>query len=90
MSHKTYRRKQETISGRLHDQLVMMDIDKGQYFALNPVATRIWELLEKPQTIEALCNSLLDEFEVDPGRCQKEVQKHLDEMAKLDLIVATE
>ncbi len=90
MNQKKYRRKQETISGQLHDQLVMMDIEKGQYFALNPVATRIWELLQESQTVEALCKTLQDEFDVEAGKCRSEVQKHLDEMVKLDLIGLTE
>ena len=46
-----YIRNSRTISGRLHDELVMMDMEKGKYFSLNPVATRIWDLLEKPLDI---------------------------------------
>ena len=86
MNKPTFQRNPETISGALHDQLVMMDIQKGQYFALNPAATRIWELLEKPLTLEALCNALLEEFEVSPEQCQKDVKEHLAEMQKLELI----
>ena len=43
-----YVRNSKTISGRLHDEMVMMDIEQGKYFSLNPVATRIWDLLESP------------------------------------------
>lgn len=82
----TYQRNPETISGALHDQLVMMDIQKGQYFALNPAATRIWELLEKPLTLEAICKALLEEFEVSPEQCRQDVKEHLAEMQKLELI----
>ncbi len=86
MNHKKYKRNQETISGRLHDQMVMMDVDKGEYFALNPIATRIWDLLEQPRTSEEICNLLLQEFEVDASRCKLEVQNHLGEMLALQLI----
>jgi len=44
---KKYTRNNDTIQGRLNDELVMMDIEKGKYFSLNPVATHIWDLLEK-------------------------------------------
>lgn len=83
---KTIYRNPETISGALHDQLVMMDIHQGKYFALNPVATRIWELLEAPQTLSSVCDALLHEYEVSPAQCRHDVVEHLAQMQKLGLI----
>ncbi len=85
-----YIRNNKTISGRLHDELVMMDLDQGKYFSLNPVATRIWDLLDSPLTIEELCSLLTGEYDVDPGKCRDEVSEHLDEMIKMGLILISE
>ena len=82
-----YIRKEETISGRLHDELIMMDIDKGKYFALNPIATRIWDLLEQALTLEELCSILMKEFDVKAAQCQEEVEAHLGEMVSLKLVL---
>ena len=84
---KKYIHNNQTISGRLDDELVMMDIEKGKYFALNPVATRIWDLLEQPLSVEELCGSLLDEYDVEPEKCHSEVVKYLDQMEKLGLVL---
>jgi len=65
----------------------MMDIDKGKYFALNPVATRIWDLLEKPLTIDELCGILMEEYDVETEQCLKETEELLREMVKLGLVV---
>ena len=86
MENTKYVRNNETISGRLHDELVMMDISKGKYFSLNPVATHIWDMLEAPYSLDELCDKLVDEYEVDPVTCRKEVEAHLNEMQKLGLI----
>ena len=83
---KKYIRNNETITGRLQDELVMMDIDKGKYFSLNPVATRIWDLLEKPLSIDELCNLLMEEYDVEAGQCFSEVESLLAEMKKLGII----
>jgi hypothetical protein len=83
---KKYIRNSKTISGRLHDEMVMMDLDQGKYFSLNPVATRIWDLLEKPLTADGLCMVLIDEYDVEPERCRIEVEEHLDEMINLKLV----
>jgi hypothetical protein len=84
---KNYIRNNSTISGRLHDELVMMDVEKGKYFSLNPVATRIWDILEKSLSAEELCLQLTEEYEVDAEQCRKEVVELLEEMHKLGLII---
>lgn len=85
-----YRRNSRTISGRLHDEMVMMDLDQGKYFSLNPVATRIWDLLEKEMTPEELCTLLTVEYEVEPVQCLAEVTEHLAEMVRQGLIIEVE
>jgi hypothetical protein len=82
-----YTRNSKTISGRLHDELVMMDIDHGKYFSLNPVATRIWDLLERPQNMDELCAVLIDEYDVEPEQCLSEVEEHMAEMVRFGLVL---
>ena len=90
-NHMTkYIRNSKTISGRLHDELVMMDLDQGKYFSLNPVATRIWDLLEQPVALEELCRLLMDEYEVNYDHCQADVGHHLDEMEKIGLLLRSD
>lgn len=68
----------------------MMDIEQGKYFSLNPVATRIWDLLEKPLTEDELCMILIDEYDVEPERCLLEVSEHLKDMLRMGLILGKE
>jgi hypothetical protein len=82
-----YIRNDKTISGRLHDEMVMMDIDKGKYFSLNPVATRIWELLDKPLDINEICQYLVEEYEVNSSQCHKETSDYLEKMVKSGLVL---
>ena len=83
-----YTRNSRTISGRLHDELVMMDLERGKYFSLNPVATRIWDLLEKEKTLDELCAMLTEEYDVESNQCMDEVRELLEEMEKLGLVGA--
>ncbi len=82
-----YVRNSKTISGRLHDELVMMDIAQGKYFSLNQVATRIWDLIEKPRILEEICAILIDEYDVDPVQCMESVEEHLENMAALGIVL---
>ena len=83
-----YIRNSRTISGRLHDELVMMDLDQGKYFSLNPVATRIWDLLERELTIDELCALLKEEYEVESRTGIEDVSEHMAEMVRLGLVLA--
>jgi hypothetical protein len=68
----------------------MMDIDQGKYFSLNPVATRIWDLLETYLGIDELCRQLMEEYEVDFKKCSEEVEEYLNEMLMLGLLLKDE
>ena len=50
----------------LDDTIVMMDVDEGQYYELDPVGARIWGLLETGRSAADLCDTLAAEFDVDP------------------------
>jgi hypothetical protein len=85
-----YTRNSKTISGRLHDELVMMDLEQGKYFSLNPVATRVWEMLEQPMEAAEICSFLTDEYDVSSEQCIVEVEELLREMGKMGLVLKYE
>ncbi len=85
-----YLRNSKTISGRLHDELVMMDITRGKYFSLNSTANSIWEMLDKPMSREEVCFALMEMYEVGPRQCAREVGEHLREMTDIGLILTVE
>ncbi len=85
-----YIRNSRTISGRLHDELVMMDPEQGKYFSLNPVATRIWDLLEHPVELTELCRLLMEEYDIDYETCSSEVEEWIDKMTDLGLVKKVE
>lgn len=81
-----YARNSKTISGRLEDEMVMLDIDQGKYFSLNQTATTIWGLLEKPMDIDEICKRLVEEYDVGIEQCTREANDYVAEMLKLGLI----
>jgi hypothetical protein len=74
------RKQGDWLSAKVGDELVMMSAEKGNYIGLSEVGTRIWELIETPQEIDAVCAQLLEEFEVAPEICRAEVEAFLNEL----------
>lgn len=51
------------------------------YLSLDPVGRRIWDLLEKPERIDALCSRLASEFGTEPARVEADLLPFLAELA---------
>ncbi|MEM9487272.1 MAG: PqqD family peptide modification chaperone [Cyanobacteria bacterium P01_F01_bin.116] len=66
-----FQRVQTVMESKVGDESMMMDIDKGMYYALNPVSSRIWALLEQPLSAKAVCDHLLEEYAVEPSVCEQ-------------------
>lgn len=81
-----YQRNEQIIDGELDNQQVMMHIDKGMYYGLNPIGKRIWDMLKEPKSFEEMTQILLQEFEVSEQQCRKEVQDFLDDAIKKDIL----
>ncbi len=85
---KRYSRNSNVITGRVKDELVMMDIGSESYFGLDAVATRIWDLLEEPKSAVDLCSILTEEYEVTAEECLKDVSELLEEMERMGIVVS--
>ncbi|MDR1156582.1 MAG: lasso peptide biosynthesis PqqD family chaperone [Bacteroidales bacterium] len=81
-------RQPDMVFTHIDDEVVMMSIETGEYYGLNPIASRIWELLEKPQTFDQLIDRLTQEFNIDKVTCQKDVMKFLGQLMEKKLLVS--
>ncbi|MDU4892509.1 MAG: lasso peptide biosynthesis PqqD family chaperone [Clostridium sp.] len=70
----------------LDGEVVMMNMEKGQYFMMNEVGSRIWEIIEEPMKISELIDALLGEFEVERDECENTVMEFLNDLSYGDLI----
>ena len=65
---------------------VMMDLEKGQYFALNSVGSRIWEEIQSPVKLSSVVDTLLQEYEVDRETCEKSVIEFIEGLNSAGLL----
>ena len=70
----------------IDEDKVMMDLEKGQYFALNSVGSRIWEEIQSPVKISELVNILLSEYDVDRETCEKSVMEFIEGLDNAGLL----
>lgn len=65
---------------------VLLHLGTGQYHTLNPVGTRIWELLESPHTPLELEQELAGEFAVESEVLAQDIQTFLSELQERNLV----
>ena len=70
----------------LDGEKVMMNLDKGEYFMMNEVGSRIWEIISEPINVEEIINTLRNEYEVDEETCKDTVIEFLGRLDHADLI----
>jgi len=71
------------LSHLLQNELVLLNLDTGVYCGLDPVGTRIWQLLQtRPaRPLQQIVDTLVEEYDVDTARC---VQDLLTLVARLE------
>ncbi|EDM25713.1 hypothetical protein LNTAR_13227 [Lentisphaera araneosa HTCC2155] len=73
-------RNPEIISSKIDDEVVMMSIEEGKYFGLDPIGSIIWELLDEPQSLEQILPILMQEFDVTEAQCEKDCMTFILDM----------
>ena len=77
------------IATPLGDDVVMMDLERGDFIELNPVAADIWRALEQPRTFEDLVRWLTTEFDVPADQCAAETKQYLEAGAAAGFLTIT-
>jgi hypothetical protein len=76
----------EQVSCALGDESAILNMKNSVYYGMNAVGTRVWALLGEPRTIVQLRDALLDEYEVEPSRCEQDLLQLLEGLRTEGLI----
>lgn len=76
----------EQVSSDLNGEAVILDLKSGIYYGLNPVGAKIWTLVQEPKTVAQIREVLLEEYEVAPEICHRELIALLYQMEASGLV----
>lgn len=76
----------DVISQEVSGETVLLDLQSENYFGLDEVGTRIWQLIKETGDLEAIYQTLLSEYDVSEQRLQQDLETLLGEVAALGLI----
>lgn len=79
-------RSPEVLFQNLDGEAVLLDLASESYFGLNPVGTRIWELLDGDRRLRDALEVLSAEYEVERTRLEGDLLALIDQLAGAGLV----
>jgi hypothetical protein len=76
----------DQVSSDLAGEIVMLNLASGTYYGLDEVGARIWNLVQQPTPVGAVRDAILDEYDVEPERCERDLLALLADLDKAGLI----
>lgn len=71
----------------LAGEAVILNPDSGVYYGLNAVGACVWKLMQEPNTVGSVLDSLVETFDVTLERCESDLIALLQDLAANELIV---
>ena len=76
----------EQVSCDLAGETAILDLKSGQYYGLNPVGARIWDILHEPRSVTDVLNIILNEYSVEAESCERDLFALLEELQGKGLV----
>lgn len=85
-AHSIVMASPEQVSCPLGDESAILNLKNTVYYGLNSVGARVWELLRQPKSVGEIRDALLEEFEVEAERCERDLLALLEKMRSEGLV----
>jgi len=82
----TAHRSDEVLFQEVGGEAVLLDLASEQYFGLDPVGTRIWQLIGEGQTLQSIGDTLCAEYAAEPERIRSDLVTLVDQLASAGLV----
>ena len=65
---------------------VLVNLTTERYLGLDPVGTRMWNVLGRASSIQAAYDELLQEYDVEPEQLRADLEEFIDQLLGQNLI----
>ena len=76
----------DVISQEVSGETVLLDLESENYFGLDAIGTRIWQLIKETNELQSIFDTLLEEYDVSEERLRLDITALLTEIEGLGLV----
>lgn len=73
-------RENQIVGTPLGERFMMMSIEQGSYYDLNPTAHFVWQALAQPRKLSEVCVLMQQEYEVSEEDCKSAVMRFVQHL----------
>ncbi|HMI40538.1 MAG TPA: PqqD family protein [Sphingomicrobium sp.] len=81
-----YFRSPDAIFSEVEGEFVALNINKGQCYGMDSIASTVWTMIDEPRSIEEICGTLQDIYDVDSETCRSDVESLLTTLSQEGLV----
>lgn len=74
------------LSSEMDDGLAMMSIENSSYYGMDKIGKSIWESFETPTSVESICDTLCERFDVSKETCVNDVIDYMGKIHQAGLV----
>jgi hypothetical protein len=74
------------LSREVQGEAILLHLDTGEYFGLDAVGARIWQLIGEKGSLREVEAALAEEYDVEPARASADLDRIVDELVERQLI----
>lgn len=80
---------EEAAAREVGGEIVILDFKSGEYFGLDGVGTRVWQIIEREASCAGeICDQLIKEFTVSRSQLQDDILRLVNELLERGLLVS--
>jgi len=76
----------DVLMRELEGESVILDLTSEKYFGLNDIGTRMWQIIEDSDTLQQAYDVLLQEYNVEPKRLQRDMKDLIEQLVASNLL----
>jgi hypothetical protein len=76
----------DVLSQDLNGEVVLLNLKTGVYFGLDPIGSRVWELLAGNAEVARILEVLLSEYDVPRDRCSEDLVALITKLQEHQLV----
>ena len=86
LSSIVVRNETNFIANPIGDEIIILNIETGNYLGLNSVGSAIWDYLITPHSVAEIIDILMAEFDIDKETCLNQTLQYLEQIYTLGLL----
>lgn len=81
-----YKIAQNVMVREVKDGAVLLDVEKGIYFGLDPIGLQVWRLISEGNSLGSVCNQLLAEYDVSQSTLTTDIHNLMKDLSAQGLV----